>query len=862
MQKRHEMRLIMMVAQRPFQTADLNQFCKLLPMIYVDGSRPEPVDFPNDGEIWWMLNAQTARLANPGQLVVGLPEPAVRYDENDPESSRFQVERESVQELSLKDALEIIALPADAFASSDELLSGELKLHLPERPAPPVLLKWRSHLYGPFISTPVNDALGGEKQFAMAPANTIDMSIFRIDENVFNDAARDAIVTLQDRVSLLDDRRRSSQLIVVVRHTLVLRMGYERVLATNPVKLIVEPLDKKLVRLARDCLSRKKRQELQGLLSELAVASNGQSGEEELAGVVARVRQLSEKQEAALDLAVQALLKSGWLGEDRLARAEKSAAEKYVLDRSAELQAEAEKARTEHRAELKQVKDNLKRLKEALLMEETASRTRVRKELEAEKARVREELAQERKKLDKQKDELAQLQKMLKSNLETVTKEWREAGNSVVNRFLEIAPFLGFSGGLGEQAGRTVQPQTAPVAEKKESRFDVPAYALGNTSTYTRPLTEEAFFQRFCRVVEESGFTYRLLDLQRFHLSVKCSDITMLGGPSGTGKSSLPLLYSRALMGDEVNNGPLAPNPTPRGRGEGGEGRPDCLMINVNPAWMDARDLLGHVNSMDGRFYPAESGLFEHLAIAQEEHRNCGTASAMYLACLDEMNLSQVEHYFSDFMMVLERTGSARQIQCFSAQSVGTDCPFKPWARIALSPALRFVGTVNFDETTRLLSDRFLDRANLIRLQAPALPRATGSGGALASVIGRMATVADFQSWCTDGALPADLALLLDQIRPTLTQIGCPISPRVYRGVCRTVCSAAAIMSPARAFDTQLAQRIIPRIRSLVTKQQFEALDQLLEVLKQNNAGAFEESIAMLEDVRESASMRSWRLED
>jgi hypothetical protein len=79
------------------------------------------------------------------------------------------------------------------------------------------------------------------------------------------------------------------------------------------------------------------------------------------------------------------------------------------------------------------------------------------------------------------------------------------------------------------------------------------------------------------------------------------------------------------------------------------------------------------MNTLEGRFYPAESGLFQHLVFAQEEYNSRGAATGLYLACLDEMNLSQVEHYFSDFMMALERSGPSRAIQCFSPGAMAQD---------------------------------------------------------------------------------------------------------------------------------------------------------------------------------------------
>lgn len=329
-------------------------------------------------------------------------------------------------------------------------------------------------------------------------------------------------------------------------------------------------------------------------------------------------------------------------------------------------------------------------------------------------------------------------------------------------------------------------------------------------------------------------------------MSVKCEELTVLAGPSGTGKSSLPSLYGQALLGDESESG-----------------RPACLMVNINPAWMDVRDLIGHMNTLEGRFYPAESGLFQHLLYAQEEFGSRGASTGMYLTCLDEMNLSQVEYYFSDFMMVLERKGSRRTIQFFSPEIAGESCPFRKWGSIDLSPAVRFVGTVNFDETTRQLSDRFLDRVNLICLTSGSLPASAGrSGGGIAKACGRMVTLADFERWRAERALPPDLGALLDSIRPVLAQLGCPLSPRVYRGICRFVSSSEPLLTARMGFDVQLAQRVATKVRSLVTREQIGALDTLLRLLKESSVCSFDETVPLLQKAQTSAAVRGWDLED
>ena len=118
-------------------------------------------------------------------------------------------------------------------------------------------------------------------------------------------------------------------------------------------------------------------------------------------------------------------------------------------------------------------------------------------------------------------------------------------------------------------------------------------------------------------------------------------------GSSGTGKSSLPRLYAEALAGDEYDDGLRR-----------------YLHVGVSPSWLDMRDLLGHTNALDRCFQPAESGLYQQLVCAQEEEKQRGTDSRLYLVCLDEMNLAQVEHYFSGFLQALERPDGRREVRC------------------------------------------------------------------------------------------------------------------------------------------------------------------------------------------------------
>jgi len=112
MPKPYDTRLIMMVAQRPFDI-EHNTFCKLIPLLYVDGVRADRTDFPNDGEVWWMLTARTSPLSEPGNLVIGSIEDASRFEQDNPQSSAFQATREAVTPLGIKDGVEVIDIGED-----------------------------------------------------------------------------------------------------------------------------------------------------------------------------------------------------------------------------------------------------------------------------------------------------------------------------------------------------------------------------------------------------------------------------------------------------------------------------------------------------------------------------------------------------------------------------------------------------------------------------------------------------------------------------------------------------------------------------------------------------------------------------
>ena len=134
----------------------------------------------------------------------------------------------------------------------------------------------------------------------------------------------------------------------------------------------------------------------------------------------------------------------------------------------------------------------------------------------------------------------------------------------------------------------------------------------------------------------------------------------------------------------------------------------------VRPDWNDVRDLLGFENLLAGTFRPG--ALLRALREAQAD------PGRPYFVCLDEMNLARVEHYFADFLSIMEtarRTPDGAWTTDPIDLAPGRDSVLSDDlgdlpAQVPIPPNFFVAGTVNMDETTYAFSPKVLDRANTV----------------------------------------------------------------------------------------------------------------------------------------------------
>jgi hypothetical protein len=192
----------------------------------------------------------------------------------------------------------------------------------------------------------------------------------------------------------------------------------------------------------------------------------------------------------------------------------------------------------------------------------------------------------------------------------------------------------------------------------------------------------EPSFEAILGAIEQEGMTISPDTVRRYHLSLKTRGFVVLSGVSGTGKTWLAEAYARAVGANS-------------------------LLVPVAPNWTTNEDLLGYLNPVDGHYHDTEFSLFLHQAA--NEHAEALAASRApqpYHLVLDEMNLARVEQYFAKFLSAME----------LRMRFADATIELAPGNTVALTPNLRFVGTVNVDETTHGFADKVYDRAQLIEL--------------------------------------------------------------------------------------------------------------------------------------------------
>lgn len=207
------------------------------------------------------------------------------------------------------------------------------------------------------------------------------------------------------------------------------------------------------------------------------------------------------------------------------------------------------------------------------------------------------------------------------------------------------------------------------------------------------------YVQQWMAFKSEKPFYYSLETIRTFLAGLHMSPITILQGISGTGKTSLPREFAKAIISD-VNY---------VGIDKDNQNKAAYRICAVQSGWRDNMDLMGYYNSFEHKY--KETDFFKALYTANLPKYS----DTLFLIILDEMNLSRPEHYFADFLSLLEQSVNERFINLSNTPEEVLPALIKG-GKLGIPPNVRFVGTANHDETTLEFAPKTYDRSNLMEM--------------------------------------------------------------------------------------------------------------------------------------------------
>jgi predicted nucleic acid-binding Zn-ribbon protein len=364
---------------------------------------------------------------------------------------------------------------------------------------------------------------------------------------------------------------------------------------------------------------------------------------------------------------------------------------------------------------------------------------------------------------------------------------------------------------------------------------------LSQWPVQSNPSEAEAL-HRVRKRFEAFGLAYPDRTLRAFHTAMKVNETTqmaVLAGISGTGKSQMPRQYAA-------------------GMGIG------FLQVPVQPRWDSPQDLMGFYNYIEGRFRPTDMARALHAL--DNQNNPDALPDRLLMVLLDEMNLARVEYYFSDFLSRLEsRPARGRE----GDRNLRKDAEIEleiPKAALRIFPGynLLFAGTMNEDESTQSLSDKVVDRANVLRFGAP---KTVAHAGKTTNVGATEALDRKhWETWCARGLNDQDKARASDKVNEMLAlmqDFGKPFGHRLGRAILAYAGAYPEGEGIGNRVDMALADqiemRLLPKLRGVDVEEKNGAFESLRKMAESLGDDALAQAIRSSVEAAEATGQFVWK---
>ena len=205
-------------------------------------------------------------------------------------------------------------------------------------------------------------------------------------------------------------------------------------------------------------------------------------------------------------------------------------------------------------------------------------------------------------------------------------------------------------------------------------------------------------------------------------MAIKTKPFLLLAGISGTGKSRIARTIAYQTCPVKLRTASNGPG--------------NFLLIQVQSNWHEATEIIGYPTQIKNKLEYRPTPFIQHVVKAWCHQ------DIPFILCLDEMNLAPVERYFAHSLSILESRKYVGKKLCTDAFITAAEVEMYTkrsanfWDMIALPPShsnireqfltegitlppnLIVIGTVNIDESTHTFSNKVLDRAMTIEMNA------------------------------------------------------------------------------------------------------------------------------------------------
>jgi len=346
--------------------------------------------------------------------------------------------------------------------------------------------------------------------------------------------------------------------------------------------------------------------------------------------------------------------------------------------------------------------------------------------------------------------------------------------------------------------------------------IDVSKESVNEKKYLPKPEKLSSLLKEIQLQLKARGFHYGQPFIRQLILALTTGQMVILTGPSGTGKTSII-----KQLADVID-----------ARYE---------IIPVQPSWTDKQDLLGFYNPIRKLYVP--SPFLDCLIKAQQQPEK------LFLICLDEMNLAQIEYYLADVLSIRELEAGKLRLysdfeyeqnmeelgwfvqkiinddisleQALREMQIDTQAHFDMMTRyknllryqpeISIPANVRIIGTMNVEGSVQAVSPKIVDRSFVIPVgkQEKVDEKVPYTG--IFDV-----TVADMSlSKQTADKLPPELHLDITEVQKRLTPFHIEYNARVEKHMLQYYNAAIKFeISMKQQVDDLTVMKLLPRIHT------------------------------------------------